>query len=308
MHRFARILVALDRVDPADPALVRSAALARDSGAALTIALSLEEFGRDWPLDDLRRIIVDGVTGKLEQIADPIREQGTAVDVRLLFGRPFLEIILQVLRGGHDIVIKTAGGGRRIGTALFGSTDMHLFRKCPCPVWLIRTPDARRPGGVLAAVAPDANDASQQRLAAQIVDLAMAMALRESLPLHVVHAWQPPFDVALQSAPWLQIPEVRSHQFAEQVREHHELSFTQLLDALPACAIDVRHHLVNGRATEVVPQIAAEEQVDVIVMATLSRGGVPGLLIGDTAETILGQVDCSVLAIKPDGFVTPVAP
>jgi nucleotide-binding universal stress UspA family protein len=30
--------------------------------------------------------------------------------------------------------------------------------------------------------------------------------------------------------------------------------------------------------------------------------------MGDTAETILAQIDCSVLAIKPRGFVTPVTP
>ena len=29
-------------------------------------------------------------------------------------------------------------------------------------------------------------------------------------------------------------------------------------------------------------------------------------LLGSAAETILHQVDCSVLTVKPDGFVTPV--
>jgi len=31
-----------------------------------------------------------------------------------------------------------------------------------------------------------------------------------------------------------------------------------------------------------------------------------GHLIGNTAEKILHQVDCSVLTVKPDGFVSPV--
>ena len=46
--------------------------------------------------------------------------------------------------------------------------------------------------------------------------------------------------------------------------------------------------------------------VGLIVMGTVSRSGVAGLLIGNTAEEILRQVDCSVLTVKPDGFVTPV--
>jgi universal stress protein E len=41
-------------------------------------------------------------------------------------------------------------------------------------------------------------------------------------------------------------------------------------------------------------------------METVGRTGIPGLLMGNTAETILQQVNCSVLAIKPPGFVTPV--
>lgn len=41
-------------------------------------------------------------------------------------------------------------------------------------------------------------------------------------------------------------------------------------------------------------------------MGTVCRTGAPGLLIGNTAEKILYEVDCSVLTVKPDGFVTPV--
>ena len=46
--------------------------------------------------------------------------------------------------------------------------------------------------------------------------------------------------------------------------------------------------------------------MDLVVMGTVSRTGIPGLLIGDTAEVILNNLECSVLAVKPTGFVTPV--
>ena len=45
---------------------------------------------------------------------------------------------------------------------------------------------------------------------------------------------------------------------------------------------------------------------DLVVMGTVARTGVPGFIMGNTAEMILNQIDCSVLAIKPSGFVTPV--
>ncbi len=48
--------------------------------------------------------------------------------------------------------------------------------------------------------------------------------------------------------------------------------------------------------------------VDLIVMGTVARTGIPGLLIGSTAASILQRVNCSVLAVKPDGFASPPVP
>jgi universal stress protein E len=45
---------------------------------------------------------------------------------------------------------------------------------------------------------------------------------------------------------------------------------------------------------------------DVVVMGTISRGGIPGLLVGNTAERLLGILDCSLVIVKPHDFVCPV--
>jgi len=67
-----------------------------------------------------------------------------------------------------------------------------------------------------------------------------------------------------------------------------------------------RVHLVKGNLGTMIPQLAEKEQVDLIVMGTVCRTGLAGFFIGNTAERVLQQVDCSVLTVKPDGFVTPV--
>jgi nucleotide-binding universal stress UspA family protein len=41
-------------------------------------------------------------------------------------------------------------------------------------------------------------------------------------------------------------------------------------------------------------------------MGTVCRTGIAGFFIGNTAEKVLQEIDCSVLAIKPEGFETPV--
>jgi nucleotide-binding universal stress UspA family protein len=69
-----------------------------------------------------------------------------------------------------------------------------------------------------------------------------------------------------------------------------------------------RTHLSKGSAREEIPALAKRLAADCILMGTVARTGIPGFIIGNTAETILEQIECSVLAIKPPGFVTPVTP
>lgn len=63
----------------------------------------------------------------------------------------------------------------------------------------------------------------------------------------------------------------------------------------------------QGAASYVVPALANDLGVELVVMGTVGRAGIPGLLIGNTAEDILGQIDCSDLTVKPAAFVSPVA-
>ena len=70
--------------------------------------------------------------------------------------------------------------------------------------------------------------------------------------------------------------------------------------------IKPQRHLLKGAARKEMPALAKHLQVDCILMGTVARTGVRGFIMGNTAETILEQIACSVLAVKPPGFVTPV--
>ena len=45
---------------------------------------------------------------------------------------------------------------------------------------------------------------------------------------------------------------------------------------------------------------------DLLVMGTVSRWGIARRLLGNTAERVLERVDCSLLTVKPEEFVSPV--
>ena len=64
--------------------------------------------------------------------------------------------------------------------------------------------------------------------------------------------------------------------------------------------------LRHGDPQLVIPEFVVAAGIDVLVMGTVARGGLSGLLIGNTAERVLRKLPCSVLTVKPDGFVSPV--
>jgi universal stress protein E len=53
-------------------------------------------------------------------------------------------------------------------------------------------------------------------------------------------------------------------------------------------------------------QLTAGGDVDLLLIGTTARSGVAGALMGNTAEKIVDQVPCSILALKPKGFESPV--
>lgn len=62
-------------------------------------------------------------------------------------------------------------------------------------------------------------------------------------------------------------------------------------------------HLVKGDPADVTSRFVKDEGINLLVMGTVARTGVPGFFIGNTAEEILHAINCSVLSIKPEDFV-----
>jgi nucleotide-binding universal stress UspA family protein len=216
------------------------------------------------------------------------------------------------LRNGYDLLIKSAENPSYLDR-VFGSDDMHLLRKCPCPVWLTHSVEKPNYQCILAAVDfdPEEPDIVEQSLNQQILELASSLALSDFATLHLVHAWEAPGERTVRS--WSDNPEVAAMGYVESVRSSHQRELDRLGEQLKARLgteaydyLSPRFHLRRGPAARIIPETAEQLQADLVVMGTVARTGIAGLLIGNTAETILEQLKCSVLAIKPPGFMTPV--
>jgi nucleotide-binding universal stress UspA family protein len=64
---------------------------------------------------------------------------------------------------------------------------------------------------------------------------------------------------------------------------------------------------MTGDADAGILQAIDNLKTNVVVMATHARGGVAGMMLGNTAERLLTALPCSALVIKPDDFQCPVS-
>ncbi len=95
-------------------------------------------------------------------------------------------------------------------------------------------------------------------------------------------------------------------EWIENSRLTHKHKLGEFLQLYDLEKLKHQVYLLKGEAGNLIPALAAAREVSLIVMGTVCRSGVAGLLIGNTAEKVLHQVDCSVLTVKPEGFITPV--
>ncbi len=300
---FQRLLLHIDSFHPASP-LDRVAGFAVRAGASVTVAAVVPELS-----SAVRRLFPARLTGMIsdrqqEDLAGAVaylRDRGVAAEPRLLNGQPTIALVREVLRGGFQMVVRphdAAGSPGRMRP--YGPLDMQLLRKCPVPVWLVTTQPCRH---VMAAV-DVGGEADQESFNLRILDVALAMAEAEAAAITVLHVWHL-FAEAL----------LRGHLTADEVSEYEERSrndsaraLERLIERLGPRGVHVRARLVKGNARVAIPRLAEADEVDLVVMGTLGRAGILGYLIGNTAEAVLRQLRCSLIALKPEGFVSPVVP
>jgi len=308
MHRFKNILLVLNPEVEGKAALDKALSLARQNEARLTLFSVVEKDPdlRRYP-DSVGEILLTPAVSERRQWLQSFMPalQGHDIDGKAVAvaGISFLDIIYEVLRERHDLVITTAEEKKGLRVRLFGTTSMHLMRKCPCPVWVIKRAQTRPYARILAAVDPSANDSSRNSLNPLILQLAGSIARKESAELHIVHVWHVLGESYVRNRG---MTEEQIQQARELEKEQHKQRFDDLLGKVDFTRLQPHLHLIEGDPDERIPELAMEQGIDLLVMGTVCRTGIAGFLIGNTAEEVLNQVDCSVLTLKPDGFVTPV--
>lgn len=230
----------------------------------------------------------------LEACVVEAEHSGLKARLELAEERPLVSLS-RAARAGADVVLvgkrdAVENDGRRLG-----SVSSKLLRKCPSPVWVVHPREETGLRPVL--VATDLGE-----VGGEAVRWGARLAALRGTSLELVHAYQVPMSVQLEAS------RVSDQKHEEQLAEIERAARNQMRTVLDETGFEGEVHLRVGCST---PERAIHECVDrlhprVLVMGTISRGGLAGILLGTTAERLLGQVDCSILVVKPPDFVSPL--
>lgn len=294
------ILVVLDAWYRRSPAVLRAMSLAWKSSA--TLLLYSFEYERSLAHAVQHRFDLDaylkGREQKLAEFADTLRAEGFKVQTRVVWGYPIASRIIEsVLAAQPDFVIKDVRAEPVIRRVLFTPLDWQLLRECPAPLMLVRQHTGNTPRHIMAAVDPIDEHDRPRGLNDVIMKAAAVLAMQCDAKVDVVHA----FDYV----PVLADPEgaagwVLDTAVYDELRKLHRDALKKLSDRYGVP--EQQRHLLDGNAVTVLAEFARSHDVDLLVMGTTFRTRLERMAIGSTAESLLDNLDCDVLAIKPSGF------
>ncbi|HWG43555.1 MAG TPA: universal stress protein [Gemmataceae bacterium] len=236
----------------------------------------------------------------LDNLVRQAETQGIKAGKKLALGGSWLELIRQVLRDKHDLLLVGTRDRKGLGRMIFGSTAIKLVRRCPCPVWVAKPEGIPTPLNIL--VASDLSPAAEDALG-----LAVNLARVTPANIHLLHVVDFPLDHIWSTG----LPDAKEEAYRRDLRHRAEQALQSQVNRAGAQDLSpgVQVHLVDdmgGLADEGILGYIQTHKIDLLVMGTIGRSGIPGVMIGNTAERILPDLTCSLLAVKPAGFVSPV--
>ncbi len=232
---------------------------------------------------------------RLNALVDAVDMPDGDVHIKILEGRPIDALISEALAGSHDLIVRDAES--KAEKLFFGSLDLRLLRLAPTPVWIAdpTVPDKTR--RILAAIDPQV-DKDDMELNERIIRLASMLARQDEAELHIVSAWfTPAASFEHRGSDYDRYSEAKANVRRRALVNVEHIVNTSLLQ-IPANRVLFEEGVPSNTIVSAVLRV----QPDLLIMGSVARKGIPGLWIGDTADEVTRQVECSILTIKPENF------
>jgi universal stress protein E len=302
-----RVLVVVDPTATFHPSIERATWLARHTPTQIVLYISdyapqvADPRSPSAAAASARAAVIDRHRKRLEQIAAPLRSGGLDVEIDARWDFPLYDSIVRKAEDVRaDFVIKDTHFHSALNRAIFTNTDWNLIRNCAATLWLAKPrPTGQRPCFV-AAVDPLHERDKPAALDKRIVETAQSLAAALNGDVHIFHA----FDVAVAFAVSTNAMTMPIAMPLNDIADAMQATHTEAVErvckehGVPA---DHMHVLQGGTRTQLLA-LTDQLRADAVVMGAISRSGLKGLFIGNTAEDVLDRLHCDLIIVKPAGF------
>lgn len=297
MKTYSKIIAAIDFTPSCRNALREAVRLASLNQAAITAVHVMDEF----LVHELKRALSTDQASVREEWTQRLTkfvedsDLGTAqVECEVRIGHPFAELSEVCRVRGADLLVMGAKGSRN-EPGRVGVIAAKCVRKAPLDVLLVRE-DACGPYKHLVTCV-DFSDNSKEA-----VRIALALAQQDGASLDCLHVYQSALAMSLDYGGMVApMPLGTDVQAVEMWKKELADFVAELSVHFPG--VKVRTQVLERvNIREAILDQVKETHADMVVLGTRGKTGLRELLIGTTAEKIVANAPCSILAVKPEGF------
>lgn len=232
-----------------------------------------------------QQVMLEKAQRWIREAAKAARAAAPGVEVveRLVVGEP-AAVLIGESRHAREVVVSCRGLDGPVAE-LLGSTALRLAQHAGCPVVVVRESGLHDPGGPVV-VGVDGSAGSDNAL-----EFALEYASRRGAPLVALHTWS---DVRVSDRDgtiW------RTLDWAT-VADEEERTLAERLAGWQEKYPDVEVRRVVTRDRPLRRLLEAAEGAQLLVVGSRGRGGVSGMLLGSTSQSLLYVAPCPVAIVR----------
>lgn len=273
----------------------------------LVVIKELAEFRENYNISGTALDILDNATQfyrqSLDEHAQTLKKQYPKITftTKVRIGIPYIEIIKEAHESQASMVIIDSRRKGKQEACQRGSNTLNLMRNSEVPIWAIST-DSEPIKNVVVAI--DLTNQEYQEFNGKLISLSIDFCASIKAQLVFCHVWRLEFEGFLRD--WSRYKDIEIALLSQNMRQERMQRLTDLLAPHENSSVPIRVELREGEAREVLPNYVNENGVDLVILGSMSRTGISGFVMGNTAESMLNKLSCSVLTLKPDTFESPV--
>jgi universal stress protein E len=277
------IVVATDFSTRSDRAVRRAGLLAQEQRARLTLLHVVDD-------DRPERLVSEEAITARQMLAETAGSvlRDVQCEVEVARGDPFAGIAKTAEERAADLIVMGAHRKQILKDIFIGTSVERVMRMRIAPVLMVNAAPVAAYGRGLVAT-----DLSEQSGIALQTALALGILPRTVVAVHA-------FGVIGRSK--LNFAGVSADNIAAHAAQSAAVARTELADFLAAFDDDPPRYalkVAEGRAADVIADVAVEINVDVVVIGTHGRTGIGKLLLGSVSEEVTWRLDRDILVVPP---------